>query len=90
MTDFFNLNKLIAAKDQTIQIQSELILHQKNQIDELVKSLSRLVPEPIKLKPFDEEANRPLTFDESENKFRPMRDEEIQRDIKGLQELGIL
>jgi hypothetical protein len=88
--DLLNINKLLAAKDQTIQIQSELISHLQIQIDDLVKALSRLVPEPIKLKPFDEEANRPLTFDESENKFRPMRDEEIQRDIRGLQELGIV
>lgn len=90
MPDFLNIQKIISAKDQTIQIQSELITHQKNQIDELVKALSRLVPEPIKLKPYDEEANRPLMFDESENKFRPMRDDEIQRDIQGLKELGII
>lgn len=89
MADYFNLKKLLAAKDQTISIQNDLINHQKAQIDELVKTLARLVPEPVHLKPYDEEANRPLTFDETENKFRPKTDEEINRDIKGFQELGI-
>lgn len=88
--DFLNIQRIISAKDQTIQIQSELIQHQKNQIDELIKALSRLVPEPIKIKPFDEEANRPLVFDETENKFRPKTDKELERDLAGLRELGII
>ena len=90
MPDFFNVDKLIASKDQTISIQSDLIKHLQSQIDELVKALSRLVPEPVHLKSFDEEASRPMTFDESERKFRPMSDEEIERDRRGLQELGII